>query len=76
MQAIRDQLNHHSLMIIALEEKVQIGFGNINTRFDDLTFTLKVLGLHANMNQEKTEAGIEETLMAPVPKPICANTCG
>jgi hypothetical protein len=76
MQAIRDQLNHHSLMIIALEEKVQIGFGDINTRFDSLTFTLEALGLHANMNQKRREASIEETLMAPVPKPICANTCG
>jgi hypothetical protein len=56
MQVIWDQLNRHSVMIAVLEEKVQIGFGDINTRFDGLTFRLEALGLHANVNQERREA--------------------
>jgi len=35
---------------------VQNGFGNINTKFDDLKTRLETLGLHANMNRERKEA--------------------
>lgn len=50
MQAIWDQLDRHSIMIAVLEGKVQIKFGDINTRFDGLTFWFEVLGLRVNMN--------------------------
>ena len=36
MQAVWDWLNHHSAMI-TLERRVQIGFGDVNAIFDDLT---------------------------------------
>jgi hypothetical protein len=38
------------------KEQVQNGFGNINTKFDDLKTRLETLGLHANMNRERKEA--------------------
>lgn len=35
---------------------MQTGFGNINTKFDDLKTRLETLGLCANMNQKRREA--------------------
>lgn len=40
MQVVWDQLDHHSVAIATLEERVQTGFSNINTRFDELTTSL------------------------------------
>jgi hypothetical protein len=67
MQVIWDQLDRHSVMIAALEEKQQIEFGDINTRFDGLTFRLEALGLHANVNQERREALTENDTRGTCP---------
>ena len=45
-----DRLNYYLLTLTTLEEQVQTGLGDINTRFDDLTIRLEILGLLANMN--------------------------
>ena len=55
-----DQLDHYSIALTALEERVQTGFGDINARFGDLTIRLETLELRANMNQERREARVED----------------
>jgi hypothetical protein len=57
---IWDQLDHYSVALTALEERVQTGFGNINARFNDLTIRLETLELRANMNQERRKARVED----------------
>lgn len=37
---------------------MQIGFGDINARFDDLTFRLEMIGLRGNMNWGRREARV------------------
>jgi hypothetical protein len=43
-------------MITALKARMQTEFGDINTRFDDLTFRLELIGLRGNMNWGRREA--------------------
>lgn len=46
MQTIQDKVDLYSMVIATLEKQVQTGFGDINTRFDELTSRPEALGLH------------------------------
>jgi hypothetical protein len=55
---------------------MQIKFGNINVKFDDLTTIFKALRFRTNMNREIREAHVEdEAHNQPVIEPIHANLC-
>jgi hypothetical protein len=47
-------------MITALKGQMQTGFGDINTRFDDLTFMLEMTGLRRDMNWGRREARVRD----------------
>ena len=56
---------------------MQTRLGDINTRVDDLTTKLKVLGLHASMNHEIKQAfGGNDARDKLVPKQVHANPHG
>ena len=55
---------------------MQIKFGDINVKFDDLTTIFKALRFRTNMNREIREAHVEdEAHNQPVIEPIHANLC-
>ena len=74
MQTIQDKVDLYSVVIATLEKQVQTRFGDINTRFDELTSRLEALGLHT---WRKRKARVKDEARDQLATELIrANPCG